>query len=67
MKLTPDYRARRAHLIAIRQQSRNGKAVGIGLIAIGLVILADGLYKAGPALLTNAKDNIQLVQERFNQ
>jgi hypothetical protein len=65
--LTPDYRARRAHLLAIRQQSRNGKAVGVGLIAIGLCILAHGLYTDGPALLRTTQQNIQLIQERFKQ
>jgi hypothetical protein len=67
MPLTPDYRARRAHLLAIHQQSRNGKAVGIGLIAIGLCLLAHGLYRDGPALLRTAQNNIQLIQERFKQ
>jgi hypothetical protein len=67
MPLTPDYRARRAHLLAIREQARNGKAVGIGLIAIGLCILAHGLYTDGPELLRTTQNNIQLIQERFKQ
>jgi hypothetical protein len=61
------YRDRRASLIAIRQQSRNGKAVGLGLIAIGLCLLAHGLYRDGPALLRTTQNSIELITERFKQ